>query len=84
MSVLDGDFKLIQNRDGERLVRPRLFDLRSDPGETRDLAAARPVLAGYLATLIRHRLHASEGRLEAGEAEIDEELRRRLEAMGYL
>jgi arylsulfatase A-like enzyme len=84
VSVFGGDFKLIQNRDGERLVRPRLFDLRSDPGETRDLAAERPVLAGYLATLIRHRLHASEGRLQAGEAEIDEELRRRLEAMGYL
>lgn len=60
-----------------------LFDRRSDPGEVRDLAADRPVRAGYLRALLLAK--EREGpRLEAGEGEVDEELRKQLRALGYV
>ncbi|HYO14137.1 MAG TPA: sulfatase [Thermoanaerobaculia bacterium] len=60
-----------------------LFDRRADPGEARDLAADRPVRAGFLRALL---LAAErEGpRLEAGRGTVDEELRQRLRALGYV
>lgn len=60
-----------------------LFDRRSDPREMRDLAADRPVRAGYLRALLL--ATEREGpRLEAGEGEVDEELRKQLRALGYV
>jgi arylsulfatase A-like enzyme len=46
-----GNWKLIEYFEGQRL---ELYDLASDPGETRDLAAGRPEMARDLA----HRLKA--------------------------
>jgi len=61
-----------------------LYDRQTDPGEHRDLAGERAVRAGYL----RARLHDAErlrkGRLQAGEATVDAETRKQLEALGYL
>jgi choline-sulfatase len=61
-----------------------LYDRRADPGERRDLADERTVRAGYL----RDHLHAAErprkGTLQAGQAIVDEELRKQLQALGYL
>jgi arylsulfatase A-like enzyme len=61
-----------------------LYDRRTDPGERRDLADERVVRAGYL----RDHLHAAErrhkGALQAGQAIVDEELRKQLQALGYL
>ena len=61
----------------------RLYDLESDPGETTDLSAQLPVLRGYLAVRMRD-YRTGTGGLEAPEVEVDPELRRRLEALGYL
>jgi arylsulfatase A-like enzyme len=84
-SVHRGHFKLMHRLDGGRLVSPRLFDLASDPGETRDLSRERPALAQELAALLRQRLRtAEEHGLVPERAVIDEETRRRLEALGYL
>jgi hypothetical protein len=61
-----------------------LFDLGSDPGETRDLSNAEPVWREYLLT----RLDAAESEAPAtpspARATLDEEQRRALEALGYL
>lgn len=80
-----GAYKLIAGvDDAGRLHSPRLFDVVADPGELRDLAAERPVRVGYLETLLRKRLASADGVPKAAEAEIDDELRRSLEALGYL
>lgn len=65
--------------------RPELFNLEEDPHERHDLAAELPAertrLEAALATFVAE--HASA---EAAEAvhEVDDETRRRLEALGYL
>ena len=41
-----GRFKLVRWRDKDR--PPEVYDRVADPGETRDLAASRPLLARYL------------------------------------
>ncbi len=79
-----GDWKVIQRLQADQLVEPHLYHLPSDPGEQKDLATSRPIRLGYLSRLLRQRLSSPEGRLEAGSVEIDERLRLRLEALGYL
>ena len=51
----------------------------------RDLAGERPILAGRMARLLREQLELS-GRdgVPAPEVEVDEETRRRLQALGYI
>lgn len=54
-----GDWKLIHYHDPEHRPRLELFDLASDPGETRNLAADRPwrtrTLAAALTRILRSR-----------------------------
>jgi arylsulfatase A-like enzyme len=61
----------------------RLFDLVADPGERTDVASRHPGverdLAGRLADLVRSREPAGETPIE-----VDEDLRERLEALGYV
>jgi arylsulfatase A-like enzyme len=45
LAVRDGRWKLLTNADG---TGSQLYDLAADPGETRDLAAARPAEAAAL------------------------------------
>jgi arylsulfatase A-like enzyme len=64
-----------------------LYDLLDDPGETRNLAptaaevvsASRGKVLAYLA-----RARALNATRAGGEVEIDEELRKRLEILGYI
>jgi len=77
-SVSDGRFKLIQDLGGKP---PALFDLRSDPGETRNvLAAERRAYAR-----LRDDLAAWLARTE-GKGKVDEalEAQRRLKSLGYI
>jgi arylsulfatase A-like enzyme len=61
----------------------RLYDLVADPGERTDVASQHPEverdLAGTLADLVRSRAPAGETPIE-----VDEDLRERLEALGYV
>ncbi len=61
-----------------------LYDRQADPGEHRDLADKKAVREGYL----RSHLHAAErrrkGDLQAGAAVLDAEVRKQLQALGYL
>jgi arylsulfatase A-like enzyme len=62
-----------------------LYDLRADPYETRNLAAADPVRAERLRTALEERLAELRGTGAAGEpASVDGETLKRLEALGYV
>jgi arylsulfatase A-like enzyme len=61
-----------------------LFDLRNDPAERHDLAPGQPSLAAGMRTILGREL-AAAGRLRSADAaQLDEETRRELRALGYL
>lgn len=65
--------------------RAELYHAGDDPIEARDLAEAHPDLARELkrqASAMRERMEAQ--RFESSPKELDPELRRRLEALGYV
>jgi tetratricopeptide (TPR) repeat protein len=76
-SVRRGQWKLID------APRAELYDLASDPDETRNLFAENPELVAELRAEIER--HASRGG-ELGDVNVesDEETRQRLEALGYV
>jgi arylsulfatase A-like enzyme len=64
---------------------PRLYDLSRDPGEQRDLAAAEPDrVAQLLKELGDGVARAAAGRSTQVPARVDAEIRKQLEALGYL
>jgi len=65
---------------------PELYDLRVDPGETRNLAPERPAAVSELRGRLEEELERySAGALEAREPEVlDDETREKLTALGYL
>jgi choline-sulfatase len=82
--------KMMVNTDGSA----KLFDLRADPGERRDLASRRPIASrtcqvhlgeGLAVPDKAARVGGVGGRaaFRAGTADIDPGLRRQLEALGY-
>lgn len=75
-AVRSGRFKLID--DGSDPAR--LFDLESDPGETRDVAPAKPDVAERLSRLLRG---ASAGIGPRRPAQIPDDVWERLQALGY-
>lgn len=83
-ALVGRQLKLIDYDDG----RAELYDLESDPRELHDLSAERPDAVRDGRTLLEAhwlRIGASDGVVEEGEAvELDEETRKRLEALGYL
>lgn len=84
-AVWQGDLKYIR-RELEGSVEERLFDLSSDPGETRDLASRRPAdLQRLRALWVEHEAAARETQAALGvEADtIDPETLDRLKALGY-
>ena len=84
-SLIRGRYKLIEPLRGGDMPDRQLFDWLADPEEGHDLAAERPLFAGVLARLLREQLDlAALDSVEAVEVELDEETRRRLEALGYI
>ena len=75
-------WRLIDNR----LPIPQrlLYDRRADPTERHDLAGERPVRTGFLGVRLRSEERLRKARLRAGEVTLDPELRKQLEALGYL
>ena len=72
--------KLIERQDGVTL----LYDLRSDPDEQHDLAAALPHQVEGLRSLLNHQLTSSEPSQGGLTMELDEETREQLRSLGYL
>jgi arylsulfatase A-like enzyme len=79
-AVVGGSWKAIRYL-GSPIVREEVFDLAADPGERRNLAAERPVLAGYGTSEIR-RAEAAPGEA-APTRPLDADTERRLRALGY-
>ncbi len=84
-SVVQAGWKLIVPWSAAAGRFPALYDLRHDPGERHDLAAADPVRAAWLRGLVRRHRRAAAAAGDRGERlRMDPELRRGLEALGYL
>jgi arylsulfatase A-like enzyme len=69
------------------LLREELYDLESDPLEEKNLAAALPAEVGPFRERVRAYLDAARAfrsRHPGGEIEIDEDVERRLESLGYV
>jgi arylsulfatase A-like enzyme len=81
-SVTTPAWRLIE----DRAPRPgrALYDRHADPGEHRDLSPERAVRAGYLLDHLRLAERHRKGALRAGEATVDTELRKQLQALGYI
>jgi hypothetical protein len=60
-----------------------LYDLRGDPGETRNEATARPEVAARLRTELRSWVAAYPLR-QTGVAKVNAELQETLRALGYV
>ena len=84
MSVIRGQWKLIEPLTTTFAPDRQLYDRLQDPNEQLDLAAEYPVLAGYLATLVRQQLLELEQLPETETMEFDDETRQQLKALGYL
>ena len=72
--------KLIVRGKGEEL----LFDLRQDPGESRNLAGSHPDLAAALRAILERELAGMTTRGKSDAMDLDEETKRQLRALGYL
>ncbi len=84
-TVVVGSRKLIRFRaDGRGPPALGLFDLASDPGETRDVAAAEPLWRDYLLALLDEAAARGPAGPEPGAGTLDAAQQRALEALGYL
>jgi arylsulfatase A-like enzyme len=89
-SVQDGRWKLIRTyrvkKDDQSPFKDRLYDLENDPGEKRDVAELHPEIRAKLTKLLEAWMEANErikGGYQAIEVEIDPELKKQLEELGY-
>jgi arylsulfatase A-like enzyme len=85
-SAVAGGWKLIlDDSEFQRAGPVELFHVADDPAETRNLHPHHPLEEGFLAQHLRALgIHRPEPAFDADTAEIDEELKGRLEALGYL
>jgi len=84
-SLVRGRYKLIELRRPGHVPSRQLFDRTADPEELHDLAAERPLLLGVMARHLREQLDLAAGSaVDAVNVELDEDTRRRLQALGYI
>jgi arylsulfatase A-like enzyme len=84
-SVIEHPWKLIRRSGSERREHKlELYDLRQDPSEKVNLVQKYPEVASYLLSLIETHERSGDRRLKPGKVVIDEELRERLKALGYV
>lgn len=76
-AVVTERFKLVEARSGHVL-----YDLREDPDETRDVAAAHPRVVSWLRGAARSAVRVAP-LPERSDAEVDAETAAQLEALGY-
>jgi len=79
LAASDGRYRLVWNEaDGVK----RLYDVRADPGEERDVASQHPERVAALWEVIGAAI-ASQESIEGADIELDEKVRAALEALGY-
>jgi arylsulfatase A-like enzyme len=75
----DHDWKYFRLPENEQL-----FDLRADPGEKDDVLSENPAVANRIRAVIdEHVREVEETSRDLGEVEMDDEVRERLELLGY-
>ena len=79
-ALFEGGHKLVREPESGRL---ELYDLRADPGELTNLAAADPARAAELAARLDALLASLSVPAVAPQAPLDDTTRSRLEALGY-
>jgi hypothetical protein len=84
VSVIWGDWKLVTRPERGPELDNRLYNRAMDPEERTNQFEDRPVVAGYLATLLRKKILAGTVPSEAQKAEMDDEVRSNLKALGYI
>jgi hypothetical protein len=84
VSLIWADWKLLTRPERGPELDTRLYNRAIDPREKKDLFASRPVVAGYLASLLRKKMLAGAAPLQALQAEMDDEVERNLKALGYI
>jgi arylsulfatase A-like enzyme len=79
----EGRWKLLMDPN-----RVALYDLSTDPGESKDVSAERPIETGYLVGALTERVQLLRGGPPAGPAALRPEARRKLDsalrALGYV
>jgi len=85
-SMIRGHFKLVLPQSPSQGTAPMLFDLDADPRELENLASERPDVVERMLGLLHERNLAAEieSAEEIDDDQLDEDVRRRLEALGYL
>ena len=85
-SVIRGHFKLVLPQSPSQGTEPMLFDLEADPGELENLASERPDIVERMLGLLTERNLAGEveSAEEIEDDQLDEDVRRRLRALGYV
>lgn len=94
-TVVQGTWKLIENPDAidpvcipdappghYPIAKAELYDLAADPMETKNLAAERPEVVAELSRLIQRRFAGLANRAQGQD--LPEELKKELEALGYV
>jgi arylsulfatase A-like enzyme len=81
--IVDG-MKLIRFRLPDQPGEVGLFDLNRDPDESVDLSEREPIWVGYLTAELDGIAYSSDSEASPAEATIDDDLRRRLQDLGYL
>jgi len=88
-ALQDRDFKLLVTEEGGHR---ELYDLRHDPGETRDIAQEAPDrlaeyeshLKGFLEAMARWKVDKGIGQGSQAEGEMDDQVANQLRALGYM
>jgi len=78
-----GQRKLVRATPASGDVTIRLYDLATDPGEFESVVTGRPILAGYLRTLIDRLGMLARGE-SSGALALDPEMIEQLRALGYI
>lgn len=84
ISVVLGQWKLIEPLSSSFMPRRALFDRANDPLEERNLVDSYPALSGWLVSLSRRRLISLENLEPAQIIDFDEKTERQLRALGYI
>jgi arylsulfatase A-like enzyme len=83
VSVTESNWKLILR--GQKRQKVELYDLHEDPEERINLVSERPIVLGYMESLLRSvEAGGDQGLRSEKPAELDEDLERELMALGYL
>jgi len=80
---VQGEKKLVETIVGQDR-RALLYDLKADPGETRNILDGLPETGPFERRLAEVRAWAEEHRVDAAEAHVSEDTKERLKALGYV